>query len=379
MRKIKVCYVISSLNNQGPPNVLYNIVRYMDFTKFEITIITLVPEQNTSRIQDFRQLSIRVLQLSPQRLINPIAMFMALKTEIKHINPDIVHGHCPRSDFLIPFLPPKYIKAETIHIYPGLQQKVMYGKLKGLIVIWLSHFFLRFMDLPIGCAESVSELYESRHKFKTLPIPNGSSLPIWEYDIKQKMELRHKFGMKDEIKYFIYIGRFSQEKNPDVIIRAFEHMDLKGIGVILLGNGNLYNELKTHEAENILMPGFKSNVYDYLIACDYYISTSDVEGLANTILESMTVGLPMVLSNIPSHHEVMSHTNDTVGFIVNQHNLEDIKSKVREVIKLDPEIVRKDLQSTYLKYYTAENMSKRYQQAYIDIMRKKLNKTSNNG
>ena len=24
--KIKVCYVISSLSNQGPPNVLYNII-----------------------------------------------------------------------------------------------------------------------------------------------------------------------------------------------------------------------------------------------------------------------------------------------------------------------------------------------------------------
>ncbi len=54
------------------------------------------------------------------------------------------------------------------------------------------------------------------------------------------------------------------------------------------------------------MPGFKSNIYDYLKASDYYISASDVEGLANTLLESMTVGLPCVLSDIPSHKEVLS-------------------------------------------------------------------------
>ena len=29
----------------------------------------------------------------------------------------------------------------------------------------------------------------------------------------------------------------------------------------------------------ILLPGFKTNVYDYLIASDYYISASDVEGI----------------------------------------------------------------------------------------------------
>ena len=35
MKKIKVCYVISSLSNQGPPNVLYNIIQYMKFERFE--------------------------------------------------------------------------------------------------------------------------------------------------------------------------------------------------------------------------------------------------------------------------------------------------------------------------------------------------------
>ena len=42
--KIKVCYVISSLSNQGPPNVLYNIIQYMNFKKFDVSIITMVPE-----------------------------------------------------------------------------------------------------------------------------------------------------------------------------------------------------------------------------------------------------------------------------------------------------------------------------------------------
>ena len=45
MKKIKVCYVISSLSNQGPPNVLYNIVKYMDFSRFDVFIITMVEEQ----------------------------------------------------------------------------------------------------------------------------------------------------------------------------------------------------------------------------------------------------------------------------------------------------------------------------------------------
>ena len=96
MKKIKICYVISSLSNQGPPNVLYNIIQYMDFSIFEVSIITMVPEQEISRIEEFRVLPIRIIQMSPDKIQNPIAMFFTLKKSVERINPDILHTHCPR-------------------------------------------------------------------------------------------------------------------------------------------------------------------------------------------------------------------------------------------------------------------------------------------
>ena len=102
MKKIKVCYVISSLSNQGPPNVLYNIIKYMDFSKFEISIITMVEEQKISRIDEFKALPIRVVQMSPEKTLNPLAMYKTLRRAVELINPDILHTHCPRSMFLVP-------------------------------------------------------------------------------------------------------------------------------------------------------------------------------------------------------------------------------------------------------------------------------------
>lgn len=79
MKKIKVCYVISSLSNQGPPNVLYNIVKYMDFSRFDVFIITMVEEQKISRIEDFKALPIKVIQMSPYKTLLPLAMYRTLK------------------------------------------------------------------------------------------------------------------------------------------------------------------------------------------------------------------------------------------------------------------------------------------------------------
>lgn len=259
---------------------------------------------------------------------------------------------------------------ETVHIYPGIQQKVMYGNIKGQVVIWLSHFFTKKMDLPIACSESVAQSYWDNQHFKMKAIPNGCSLPLWREDVHQKATLRKNIGLKEDVEYFIFIGRFSYEKHPELIIKAFEQMDNSHLGVVLLGEGDLYNDLKLHETDRIILPGFKSNVYDYLIACDYYISASDVEGLANTLLESMTVGLPCVLSDIPSHKEVMAKTIQPMGYNFDNKNINSLIEAIKKVLALDVKSTSHSIRKIFERYYTAKHMSELYQKEYLNLLSK---------
>ena len=48
MKKIRICYLVSSLANEGPVNVIYNIVKYIDFSRFEVSIVTFIPEKETT-------------------------------------------------------------------------------------------------------------------------------------------------------------------------------------------------------------------------------------------------------------------------------------------------------------------------------------------
>lgn len=368
MKKIKVCYIISSLANQGPVNVLYNIIKYMDFTKFDVSIVTMVPEKTISRLDEFKTFPIEIVQMSPDKIQNPLSMYLTLRRTVRRLNPDILHTHCPRSMFLVPLLPKKYKKMETVHIYPGEQQKVMYGKVKGQIVIWLSNFFTKKMDEPIACSESVANYYWRDQHFKMKAIPNGSSLPIWTGNATQKAKLREQFGLKQDIKYFIFIGRFSHEKHPEMIIKAFEQMNNPKLGIVLLGNGDLYDVLKPHETDNIILPGFKNNVYDYLIACDYYISASDVEGLPNTLLESMTAGLPSVLSDIDPHKEVLSKSSKPMGYTFDNTNMDSLLAAIKKVLSLDVQSTALTIHEVFEKYYTAKHMSEQYQREYEKII-----------
>lgn len=178
---------------------------------------------------------------------------------------------------------------------------------------------------------------------------------------------KKRFRLKDDIRYFIFIGRFSGEKNPELLIRAFKQIGAKQVGLIMLGEGPLWEDLKKEGDDRILLPGFKTNVYDYLIASDYYISASDVEGLANTLLESMTVGLPMLLSDIPSHQEVLSKMSVTTGYIFNNKDSNSLFDKIEKVLLLDRTEVAREVQDIFQKHYTAKKMSLSYQNAYTSL------------
>jgi glycosyltransferase involved in cell wall biosynthesis len=370
---IKVCFLVSSLANEGPVNIMYSIIKYMDFSVFDVSVITLIPEKTTSRIESFKKLSISIHQLAKQEFLNPLQLFFKLKEKVRAINPHMLHAHCPRSLYLMCFLPKRYKRIYTIHIFPGLQQQILYGRLKGDLVILLNHYFTRRTDLPVGCAESISALYKQHKNRDIMSIPNGSSWPVWSRNEAQKKQLREKYHLREHVRYFIFAGRFSKEKNPDILVQAFKKLNDPSTGLIMLGDGPMWEQLKSEESERLLFPGFTTDVHDYLIASDYYISASDVEGLANTLLESMTVGLPLLLSDIPSHREVMSKMNRITGYIINQTDVDDVVDKIKLITRsVKRNEAEAEIKKVFLEHYTAEKMSKQYQIAYLDLYRKSI-------
>ena len=56
--------------------------------------------------------------------------------------------------------------------------------------------------------------------------------------------------------------------------------------------------LKKHKIFNVEIHGNKENVFSFLYKADLFLSTSLYEGLPISILEAMSIGLPIVASNV---------------------------------------------------------------------------------
>jgi glycosyltransferase involved in cell wall biosynthesis len=130
-----------------------------------------------------------------------------------------------------------------------------------------------------------------------------------------KCELRKKLCLPMHTKMFISVGSLDQRKNPLLIIDAFKklHGDYT---MVFLGNG--YGKSSVEDDclraasmdARIFFTGKVANVAEYLNCADYFVSASYSEGLPNTVIEALACGLPVCLSDIPPHREILNFNPD---------------------------------------------------------------------
>jgi len=122
--------------------------------------------------------------------------------------------------------------------------------------------------------------------------------------------------MRDD---FLIIGsvlRFEKIKNIintiDVAINVCNKD--KKIIFYFIGDGSLLEickqmVVKANLDENIIFPGWQSNIQDWLSKFNVYLLFSISEGLSVSILEAMSMSLPIVASDVKGNNELVSCTN----------------------------------------------------------------------
>lgn len=361
--KIQIAYLISSLTQQGPVQVLMDIVTHMDWSKFEVTIIVLKKEEDNSLQALFEALPIKIVRLNKASKCNLLGLLKQVKGVVEKENIQIVHSHCFRSLVLNSMLGKLVSSFHTIHNNPTNLNKVKNGVVVGTLIIIATKFSIRRIEFPIACSKSVAEELKIEANIFAQPITNGITVKTLE--CRNKMALRKSLDLDPNLRYFISVGRFSPEKNFKMLVQSFIDASLEGAKLIILGEGNTLQEVKDLSDENIILPGFKTNVEDYLGASDFYISLSKTEGMPLSVLEAMSHGLPLLLSDIPPHREIFETvSNREIGKLISlvpATNSSDILHSAYNMNNFHSEII----QHEFKKYFTSERMSKEYQVYYL--------------
>lgn len=138
---------------------------------------------------------------------------------------------------------------------------------------------------------------------------------------------------QDREKSFCYIGRLSEEKGVETLVKAAYELKYK---LYLVGDGPLLKDLKDkYSTSNIIFKGKldKDGVYNILSESHFSVMPSECyENNPLSVIESLCLGTPVLGANIGGIPELIE--NGKNGLTFESRNVDDLKQKIEEMFSL---------------------------------------------
>lgn len=165
--------------------------------------------------------------------------------------------------------------------------------------------------------------------------------PFVREDIDSKKNAPNPFEDKNVIKV-LWVGRISQEKGQDVLIKAISQIQRNDVHLFLLGKYNVdstyYKTLielviELNVKERIHFCGFDSNPYRWMNNCDCFVMPSRLEGLPNALVEAMYLKKPVVATKcIPIVSRMVKDGYN--GYLVEPEDYQGMSKAIIRVLEL---------------------------------------------
>lgn len=360
---MRVIYLINSLKNGGPVNMLYTLVKYITKDVDRVIVIALKPAPENN-MRDFSDLNCKVIVLPRNSLKETVNQVQKI---ISDEQADIVHSHGGVADMVNSHLLGNHMSFSTVHCDPDADFSMKLGKVRGWLKATAFIHTMKKIQYPVACSETVAnKLYEKR-KVKIGFVRNGIDLEKITQGLSNVS--RQSLGITENAIVLVFCGYLSKRKNVKFICDAFKNVERHDINLIVLGDGEQLEYVKDcSKVDNrIKAIGRISNVYDYLQISDIFVSASLSEGLPLAVMEGMACGLPALLSDIDSHMEIkccctegidLFGLNDSceLGNLINNLN--------KDVIKVKGSFAKKNI----LNYLNADRMGKDYYKLYRELV-----------
>ncbi len=135
----------------------------------------------------------------------------------------------------------------------------------------------------------------------------------------------------------ILVGRLVEVKRIDVFLEAVSLVARRvpDVTAVVVGDGVLRDELmdrarRLHVDERVRFVGQQSDVGQWLRRSRLFVLTSDSEGLALSLMEAMTCGLPAVVSNVGDLADLVQ--DGVNGYLVERRSPQAFADRIVELL-----------------------------------------------
>lgn len=319
-----------------------------------------------------------------------IASLYSLSTyqKVKRLKLDLIHTHTEFSVGLFGRLIAKRFNIPVVHTYHTMYEDYVHYIAKSIatnpskrVVRQYAKLFCRNVDYVIAPSEKTkAKLISYGVKNSITIIPTGIDVSKFRKayeDPQVKQKIREKYGILEDEKVVLFVGRLAKEKSIHLILDAFNQLAgaMRGVRLVIVGDGPEADSLKEKALQlehhnRVLFTG--SVRYDEIPAIyqlgDCFVSTSVTETQGLTIIEAMAAGIPIVARYDQNLESLMRHEYN--GLIV--YEVEHLAEALHRLLKdehLSEQMVLNALNDSY--DLSLEKFGVEVEQLYHYVVRKR--------
>jgi sugar transferase (PEP-CTERM/EpsH1 system associated) len=179
---------------------------------------------------------------------------------------------------------------------------------------------------------------------KVTLIPNGVDLRKFS-GVYRNSAQRATYGFTDDDFVIGSVGRLDPVKDHESLLRGFADLSVEfpNVKLLLVGQGSCYERLAylgrvLGISDRLHLLGERDDIPELLECMDVFVLSSLSEGMSNTILEAMAIGVPVIATRAGGNVFLVQDGEN--GFLVSKQDPQGLCEAIRRYLK-DPLMARR--------------------------------------
>ncbi len=277
---------------------------------------------------------------------------------------DVVHFHA-LGPSLFSFLP-RLRGSKTVVTVHGLDwQREKWGAVASWILKRCEYTAVSFPTRSIVVSRTLQEYFREKYGVETTVIPNGTNIPT-----PRALSRLKKKGLEPR-KYILFVGRLVPEKGCHFLVDAYEKLETDAKLVIAGGSSfssEYVDSLKKHASDKILLLDYVyGDALEELWSNALLVALpSTIEGLSISLLEALSYGKCVLVSDIAENMEVVE---DCAPSFKSQ-DVEDLRRQLEKLLGA-PELLveyEEKAREHILRRFTWDGVTNSLEQLYQEVL-----------
>jgi len=295
---------------------------------------------------------------------------------------DVIHTHFGRQtyDIVVSLCSRKYTIPYILQAHGSLPRIGSWRRLKWFYDVLFGYRVLRNASRVIALSHVEADQYRRMGvpEEKIAIVPNGIDLSEYA-NLPSQGAFKKKFGIPEDKKVILYLGRIHRIKGIDLLIKAYayliEKVGIKDAVLVIAGPDDGYlmaaralaNSLGIYNS--VMFTGFISSEdkLKALVDADVFVTPS-FYGFPMTFLESCAVGTPIVTTSLG---DTLEWIDRNVGYVT-RPTPRDLAEAVYRIIS-DDELRRKFSRNcikVVISNFSLEKVIERLEKLYGEVVEK---------